>query len=320
MQSVGEKVFLFEGFTLDLRRGCLRSRDREIELRPKSFEVLRHLVENAGRLVSKEELIQAVWPNVIVTDESLVRCVSDVRLALQDHAQRIIKTVPRRGYLLAAAVSQPAMDAGSTQSSTATPLVITPASKVLVEAPSSAAVPSESATDRREPDEAWTELRPAERRQLTVMACELVGLAALSTQLDPEDLREVTAACHKRCAEVIERHHGYVARYSGDGLLAYFGYPDAREHDAENAVRAGLMLVGSAAQLGAGPGTQLQLRIGIASGVVVIDDAPVAGTVKDRIAVGETPTLSGRLQALAARPDRNLAKHASSCRWPLRIS
>jgi DNA-binding winged helix-turn-helix (wHTH) protein len=96
-----ERAFQFEGFTLDLRRGCLRGPEGEIELRPKSFEVLRYLVENAGRLVSKDELIKAVWSNVIVTDESLARCVSDVRLALGDRGQRIIRTVPRRGYLLA---------------------------------------------------------------------------------------------------------------------------------------------------------------------------------------------------------------------------
>jgi adenylate cyclase len=100
-----EKAFCFEGYTLDLRRGCLRAGDREIELRPKSFEVLRYLVENAGRLVPKDELIKVVWPNVTVADEALTRCVSDVRLALGDGDQRIIKTLLRRGYLFAAPVS-----------------------------------------------------------------------------------------------------------------------------------------------------------------------------------------------------------------------
>jgi DNA-binding winged helix-turn-helix (wHTH) protein len=113
MQAVRGEAFYFEGYTLDLRRGCLRHEDREIELRPKSFTVLRYLLENAGRLVSKDELIRAVWPNVVVTDESLTRCVSDVRVALEDHEQRIIKTVPRRGYLLAAPISQTATNTGS---------------------------------------------------------------------------------------------------------------------------------------------------------------------------------------------------------------
>lgn len=104
MQTASDMIIRFEGFELDLRRGCLRAGDREIELRPKSFEVLRYLVENAGRLVPKDELSKTIWPNVIVADESLSRCISDVRVALNDTEQRIIKTLPRRGYLLAVPV------------------------------------------------------------------------------------------------------------------------------------------------------------------------------------------------------------------------
>jgi TolB-like protein/DNA-binding winged helix-turn-helix (wHTH) protein len=106
MQTAGEKPYGFAGYTLDLRQRCLRSGDREIELRPKSLALLCHLVENAGRLVPKDELVKELWPNVIVTDESLARCVSDVRLALDDGERRIIKTVPGQGYLLAAPVSK----------------------------------------------------------------------------------------------------------------------------------------------------------------------------------------------------------------------
>jgi len=106
MHPASEKAYCFAGYTLDQRRGCLRAGDREIELRPKSFALLCYLVENAGRLVPKDELVKAVWPNVLVTDESLTRCVSDVRLGLNDGGQCIIKTVPRRGYLLATPVSR----------------------------------------------------------------------------------------------------------------------------------------------------------------------------------------------------------------------
>jgi adenylate cyclase len=102
MSAVAQKVFRFEGFTLDLTRRSLRAGDRVIELRPKSFDVLAYLVERAGRPAGKDEIIQAVWPAVTVTEESLTRCVSDIRLALDDSRQRIIKTLPRRGYLLAA--------------------------------------------------------------------------------------------------------------------------------------------------------------------------------------------------------------------------
>ena len=105
MRAGGQKVFCFEGCTLDLKRGSLRTENCDIELRPKSFALLRYLVENAGRLVPKDELIKAVWPKVIVTDELLARCVSDVRKALGDADQRIVKTMTRRGYLFASPVT-----------------------------------------------------------------------------------------------------------------------------------------------------------------------------------------------------------------------
>lgn len=102
MSSIAHKVFRFEGRTLDVTRGCLLRERGEVELRPKSFAVLRYLVENADRLISKEELINAVWPDVTVTDDSLTQCVREIRHALGDSEQRIIKTVPRRGYRFAA--------------------------------------------------------------------------------------------------------------------------------------------------------------------------------------------------------------------------
>src|SRR5215469_8771086 len=98
------KMFRFGEYTLDVVRGCLRTADRDIELRPKSFEVLRCLVENAGRLVTKDELLKAIWPKVVVTDEVLTQCVSEVRQAIGDSKQTIIVTVPRRGYRFAAPI------------------------------------------------------------------------------------------------------------------------------------------------------------------------------------------------------------------------
>src|SRR5262245_13597441 len=112
MAAVAQKVFRFEGFTLDLTRRSLRAGDRSIELRPKSFDVLAYLVERAGTPAGKDEIIQAVWRDVTVTEESLTRCVSDIRRALDDSGQRIIKTLPRRGYLLAAPAT--ATDPGDT--------------------------------------------------------------------------------------------------------------------------------------------------------------------------------------------------------------
>ena len=112
----------------------------------------------------------------------------------------------------------------------------------------------------------------AERRQLTVMFCDLVGSTALSARLDPEDMREIIGAYHRCCAEQIIKAGGFVAKYMGDGVLAYFGYPQAHEDDAERAVRAALALVDAAPKLQVGHGASLQVRVGIATGLVVVGD------------------------------------------------
>jgi DNA-binding winged helix-turn-helix (wHTH) protein len=102
MPTASTKPLCFDAYSLDLQRCSLQRGAEQIELRPKAFDVLRYLVENAGRVISKEELIKVVWPGLSVTDDALVQCVSDIRQALSDEAHRIIKTVPRRGYLVAA--------------------------------------------------------------------------------------------------------------------------------------------------------------------------------------------------------------------------
>jgi class 3 adenylate cyclase len=140
----------------------------------------------------------------------------------------------------------------------------------------------------------------AERRQLTVLFCDLVGSTALSARLDPEDLRAVIGAYQRCAAAVIEGTGGFVAKYMGDGVLAYFGYPRADEHDAERAVRAGLALVEAVAGLDTAAGEQLQARVGIATGLVVVGDLVGDGEARERGVVGETPNLAARLQELAA--------------------
>src|SRR5229473_666141 len=139
----------------------------------------------------------------------------------------------------------------------------------------------------------------AERRQLTVMFCDLVGSSALSARLDPEDLRAVIGAYHACIAEVIARNEGVIARYMGDGVLAYFGYPQAHEDDAEQATRAGLALVDAVPNLQTDIGTELQVRVGIATGMVVVGDLTGEGAAKEQAVIGETPNLAARLQTLA---------------------
>ncbi len=138
----------------------------------------------------------------------------------------------------------------------------------------------------------------AERRQLTVMFCDLAGSTALSSRLDPEDLREVLGAYHAAVAEEVARFDGYVAKYMGDGILIYFGYPQAHEDDVERAVRAGLALAERIGRLESGSGA-LASRIGIATGLVVVGDLIGAGDAQERGVVGETPNLAARLQEMA---------------------
>ena len=137
----------------------------------------------------------------------------------------------------------------------------------------------------------------AERRQVTVMFSDLVGSTALSARMDPEDLREVISAYQKCVAETVRRFGGFVARYLGDGVLVYFGYPQAREDDAERAVRAGLELITAVA--GLKTRAPQQVRVGIATGLVVVGYLIPSGESEERGIVGETPNLAARLQSIA---------------------
>ncbi|MEE9582789.1 MAG: adenylate/guanylate cyclase domain-containing protein, partial [Acidimicrobiia bacterium] len=151
-----------------------------------------------------------------------------------------------------------------------------------------------------EPTAAPVESSHAERRHLTVMFCDLVGSTALSERLDPEELREVIGDFHEVCADAITTFDGYIARYMGDGLLVYFGYPQAHEDDAERAVRTGLAIVDAVGGLVTPDGTELQVRIGMATGLVVAGDIVGEGASEERVVLGDTPNLAARLQNLAA--------------------
>src|SRR5215813_369951 len=154
----------------------------------------------------------------------------------------------------------------------------------------------------------------AERRQLTVLFCDLVGSTALSAQLDPEELREIVRAYQDTCAKVIARFEGHIAQYLGDGLLVYFGYPLAHEDDAQRAGRAGLGIVEALGQrnvrlqqegLRPAPtqsrqrGVELAMRLGIHTGLVVVGEVG-GGVRQEQLALGETPNLAARLQGIAA--------------------
>ena len=153
------------------------------------------------------------------------------------------------------------------------------------------------------PQPTLTEPKPqdtAERRQVTVMFSDLVGSTALSARMDPEDLREIISAYQKSVAETVRRFGGFVAKYMGDGVLIYFGFPEAHEDDAERAVRAGLELVTAVSDLKTH--AALQTRVGIATGLVVVGDLIGSGASQEQAIVGETPNLAARLQGIAG-PD-----------------
>ena len=164
----------------------------------------------------------------------------------------------------------------------------------------------------------------AERRQLTVMFCDLVGSTSLSIRFDPEDLREIVGAYHRCVTDTVGHFGGFVARYMGDGVLIYFGYPEAHEDDAERAARAGLAVIDAVGRLA----TQepLNVRIGVATGLVVVGDLIGAGAAQERGVVGETPNLAARLQALArpgtlCSPSESPQQFAGSWgRWTRQIS
>lgn len=139
----------------------------------------------------------------------------------------------------------------------------------------------------------------AERRHLTVMFCDLVGSTALSARLDPEDMWEVIRAYRAACADVVAAYDGRIARFVGDGILVYFGYPRAHEDDAERAVRAGLDMISAIRQLKTGAGERAELRIAIATGLVMVGDLISGDASEEHGTIGDTPNLAARLQSLA---------------------
>ncbi len=166
-----------------------------------------------------------------------------------------------------------------------------------LDAGSGASEPPDAAA--HEPGDAGSDRRGAERRQLTIMFVDLVGSTPLAARLDPEDMGEVLKAYRECCADLVTRWDGHVAKYMGDGVLAYFGWPRAHEDDAERAVRAGLELTQAVGEQTTGDGTRLAARVGVATGRVVVGDLIGEGAAQERAVVGETPNLAARLQGLA---------------------
>src|SRR5271165_1344608 len=274
-------IFLFEEFRLDrLGGGLFRCDDHgafvPVAIGSRALDILVALIERRGDIVSKEEILAAGWPRTVVAEGNLFVQISALRRVLDgtQSGQSCIQTVTGRGYRFIAPVTRCAVDG--------------------VE-------PSVPLTNARSPEPQLPSMSSAERRQLTVMICDLVGSAALSSRLDPEDLCEIIAAYHRAVAEIVAGLDGFVAKYTGDGVLAYFGYPRAHEDDAERAVRAGLDAITAVGRLDV-QSVKLQVHVGIATGLVVVGDLIGEGSAQEQSVVGETPHLAARLLALA-EPD-----------------
>jgi class 3 adenylate cyclase/tetratricopeptide (TPR) repeat protein len=262
-------IYLFEDHSLDSDRRELRRRNAIVAVEPQVFDILQHLIGNRGRVVSKDDLLAEVWNGRIVSESTLSSRIAAVRHAIGDSGdqQRLIRTIARKGFRFVGEVREEAGldDAGAMN-----------------------AAPSVQRKDAV----------PAlpERRHLTIMACSMVGVVALASRLDPEDLREVIAEYYDCVTDVIGRYGGFVARHTGDGVLAYFGYPRAHEDDAERAVRAGLAVTRAVSELGSQRIAEpLRARVGIATGLVVVGDMDGVDTAPEHAVVGETPHLATRL-------------------------
>jgi predicted ATPase/class 3 adenylate cyclase/DNA-binding winged helix-turn-helix (wHTH) protein len=291
--------YVFGDYLLDTQRYELWRRDEQVKVRPKVFEVLVYLMRHRHRVVTKDELLEQLWPDQFIGDGSLNACLMAVRRAVGDNGQvqRCIQTLHGRGYRFIAAVEEHDEDAAQH------------AERVVLPAAQATQQPEAPLEQHpiQEPVLPTAVLQPSapERRHLTVLCCDLVDAAQLAGQLDPEDFRAVVRAYHQVCTEVIQRFEGSLAQYLGSGLLVYFGYPLAHEDDAQRAVRAGLGMLTALRslqpRLEREVGIRLAVRIGIHTGLVVMD-TPGMGAQQGQVALGYVPNMAVHVHGLAA-PD-----------------
>jgi len=265
------------------------------------------LIERCGQLVTRDEILERVWGKGVFIDSehAINTAIRKIRRALNDdaNAPRFIVTIPGRGYQFVAplAVLNDNMTKNEIREEASDGITakfgISPA----------ASVDRQLDAQRNGHADVRSVTGLGERRHLTVLFCDLVNSTILATQLDPEEWREIVVNYHRRAAHEIDRFGGHVAQYLGDGVIAYFGWPEAHDDDVERAVRAGLAILEAISQLNTDPShSRLAARVGIDSGVVVIGD----GTGKGAEVYGEAPNMAARVQA-AAEPGALLITEAA---------
>jgi predicted ATPase/class 3 adenylate cyclase len=262
-------------FRLDTEEGLLFRGRAPVALGRRAIALLRILVERPGALVSKDALIEAGWSGRVVEESNLPAQIAALRrvLGAAPGGDRWIETMPGRGYRFIGPV-------------------VTEVESVITASPQVDTAPDPASTPHAD----------AERRQITAMSCELVGMSGRSDGVGLEDLRAAVADFQRCVSETVDRHDGFVVSHLGNPELVLFGYPAAHEHDAEQAVRAGLELCAAVRALRPGANVPMRCRVGIATGIAIIGDLSLDGARRDREIVGDTPNLAGRLQ-LSAQPD-----------------
>jgi class 3 adenylate cyclase/tetratricopeptide (TPR) repeat protein len=257
----------FEGFTLDpAARSLVDARGENIQLRRSEFELLLAFANKPGRALSRNYLLEVVAGRQSEPfDRSIDVLVGRLRRKIEREPghPKLILTVPGIGYRFAVR-------------------------------PYPVPLPTEEKDEARSPTLPQRLSRAPERRQLTIMHCALTGSTFLSAQRDLEDLQQLLAAFHEKCREIITRAGGTLARMLADGILVYFGYPQGQEHQAESAVRGALSLIDATGKIGTGRRGALQLRVGIATGLVVVGDL-LSATSAEPTALGAVPSIAAGL-------------------------
>ena len=309
-------IIEFGRFGILPHRRQLLAAGRPIRLGGRAFDLLLALLEAPGAVVGKDELLSRIWPGRIVEENRLQSEIWALRKALGADRD-LIRTVAGRGYQFTGEIHE--LGAGVNARQVAAPLAV-PAS------PSPATNPSENVSEpigreatlsevtdqvtqvaRQQPLESAEGTRvtkhdAAERRQITAMSCEAIGVAARADGIGLEDLHEAIVAFQRCLSEIVGRHSGFVASRLGNSALVLFGYPAAHEHDAERAIHAGLELCAAVRTLSPDADVPMRCRVGVATGMVIVGDLVGAGEVADHGIVGDTPDLAVRLQS-SAQPD-----------------
>jgi predicted ATPase/DNA-binding winged helix-turn-helix (wHTH) protein len=291
-------IIEFGHFRILPHRRQLLAQGRPIRLGGRAFDLLMALIETPGAVLTKDELLSRIWPGRIVEENRLQSEIWALRKAFAADRD-LIQTVSGQGYQFAGEIRELGADVGARDvpAPLAVPIPPRPVTNL-----------SDSVPELIGREAAFAELSDlathdaAERRQITAMSCEAIGVTARADGIGLEDLHEAIGAFQHCVSEIAGRHDGFVASHLGNTVLVLFGYPAAHEHDAEQAIRAGLELCAAVRTLRLGVNAPIRCRIGIATGMVIVGDLVAVGEIRDHGIVGDAPDLAVRLQ-MSAQPD-----------------